>query len=423
MYIKIINPQQDGNKIYNNTGSVDQLVEYLRHEERENEKEDIPKEIFFNHTRDRISAEEVKEKINNNVKGVKVNEEKFYSIIVNPSEDEIVHIKNNDDLLRKYVRQVMENYAQNFKLKNGRKLASTDLVWYANIHNDREVKNIDLQNSELLSQKEQQRIKILQDSGNAYHELEIDHLIKRAEARERKKLDREVFRVGDKKPGLNKHVHIIVSRRDNQQNITLNPRTKQERFHIKGFQEKSARNFQSMFQYEKETLREGFYKKYNEKDQQYFDRKIEAATEQMNKHLGEEKIDADRMKKIGQDCQYSKAYFINLTKLKYKFMEGNFVHDPYFFAMRGREQKENEYLNNLDRQYFTHAGQARKGDTFQRMPSQEKTAVSAAQLLSVLGSAGRGPLMIKDTLLLDEERKKLRKFKERGRGGDNIEMG
>ena len=420
MHIKIIKPAQDGRKVYDNTGSVDRLIEYLQHEAKDAGRDE--KDIFFSETDDNVSAAEVRDQINSNVKGVRADQEKFFSIVVSPSEDELLHIRNSDEALKSYVRQVMENYAQTYKLKNHQELHSEDLVWYATIHQDREVKNLDLNNLSFLSKAEQARIGQLHDSEEEKDTKEIERIFQRAVKREQGKLDQAVFTVGDRKPGLNKHVHIVVSRRDRTQRIMLNPRTIKERFHIRGFQEKSARDFQRMFGYEKETIREGFYRGYEEKDRVYFEKKISVAADHINQHLNDEKIDAQRLQDIGERCHYSRAFFVNLNKLKYRFVQGDPTHDPYFFAERGRDQKPSEYFRTLDRGYFS---QGRQGDesSVPYAGREVTTGTSyAKRLLQQLGGINSGPGMIKETLLFDEERKRLRKYKERGQDGDNVEM-
>ena len=116
MHIKIINPERDGRKVYDNTGTVDQLVAYLQHEAKEEDKKRV--EIFFDQSRNEVSPDEVVARINGNTKGVQATQEKFFSIVVSPSEDELRHIKNDDERLRTYIRQVMENYAQSFNLRD-----------------------------------------------------------------------------------------------------------------------------------------------------------------------------------------------------------------------------------------------------------------------------------------------------------------
>lgn len=408
MHIKIINPERDGRKVYDNTGTVDQLVAYLQHEAKEEDKERV--EIFFDQSRDEVSPDEVVARINGNTKGVQATQEKFFSIVVSPSEDELRHIKNDDERLRTYIRQVMENYAQSFNLRD-QQLHSDDLVWYATIHDDREVKGLDLNNLSFLSIKEQERVGILHNRNTKQDQLDIKRIFQRAIRREQGKLDQAVWSVGDKKPGLNKHVHIVVSRRDQEQEIMLNPRTRMKRFHIRSFQVKCARDFQRMFGYEKETIQPGFYQQYSKENQQYFREKIQRATENTNEHLGKEKLDSQRMQDIGERCQYSRAYFVNLHKLKYRAQQGNMAHDPYFFVERGRDQKTSEYFRTLD----SHQG----------MVGKEPTSAAGAPLTSVarrllqgVGGLNSGPAMIKETLLLNEERKRLKKHKERGKDGD-----
>lgn len=416
MHIKIIKPQQDGRKIYDNTGGVDQLVEYLKHEAKESGAEQD--KMFFSRTENEVSADEVRSQINNNVKGVRADQEKFFSIVVSPSEEELRHIGNSDTTLKEYVRQVMENYAATFKLKNDKQLGSEDLVWYATIHQDREVRGLDLNNLSFLSKAEQAKVGALHDSGDKKDEEEIERIYQRAVKREQSKLDQEVFGVGDKKPGLNKHVHIVVSRRDVSQTIMLNPRTIKERFHIRGFQERSARDFQRMFSYERETIQEGFYRGYEEKDRAYFGSKIAAAAERINEHLEGEKIDEQKLRDIGERCHYSRAFFVNLSKLKYRFVQGDPTHDPYFFVERGRDQKPSEYFRTLDRQYYQPASK----EAFEKEYVPVSGMSAGRRMLQQIGGISSGPGMIKETLLLDEERKRLRKYKERGQDGDNIEM-
>ena len=419
MHIKIINPTKDGNKVYDNTGAVDQLVEYLQHEAKEEDRED---EMFFNQRDDGISSEEVRSSINENTKGVRADQEKFFSIVISPSEEELAHIGNKDEALRDYVRQTMQNYAEGFNLKDGRQLQSDDLVWYATIHEDRQVKNIDLNNLSFLSKAEQARVGEIHDSEDGKDKKEIEKIFQRAIRREQSKLDQEVFGVGDKKPGLNKHVHVIVSRRDIEQRVMLNPRTTKARFHIRGFQERSARDFQRMFEYEKETIQPGFYKERDDKDRVYFNEKISRAADTINAHTGSEKIDAQRLQDIGAKCNYSRAYFVNLTKLKYRFAQGNDTHDPYFFAERGRDQKASEYFRTLDRQYYGQAGKAYEEKARSEIYTESAAPSRAKKILGKLGGINSGPALIKETLLLDEERKRIKKYQERGQDSDRSEM-
>ena len=424
MYIKIVQPNKDGSKIYHNTGSVNQIIAYLRHETNKKE-EDI--NVFFNHDKEDISDIEVKEKIDSNSQRIDTDKEKFYSIIISPAEEELVHINNNNATLKKYVRQVMENYAANFQLKNGKQLTSKDLIWFAAIHSDRDIKPIDLQSQRFLSLKEAKRVKELDRSSHPSDRLEASKILEKAKERELNRYNPDHFSAGNKKPGFHKHIHIVVSRLDASQTFHLNPKTRKASFHIQGFQEKCARDFQQMFGYRQETLSKGFYQQHSQQDESYFNKKIEKTTEQINERLSYEKLDPARMQEIGKACSFSKAFFINLTKLKYRFNQGNYTHDPYFFVKNGKEQKLEDYYNKL-----SEGGAENKEERTKEHNVRQENAEYATdskgkefgtdQVIQLLGSIRGGQVAIKETLMLDEERKKLKRYQEKGRGGDNIEM-
>src|SRR5688572_9898826 len=131
MHSKIIQPGKGGRVAYDNKGTCASLMYYLSHEARENNKV----VSFFNSNRADISSGEVAAAINYNVKGLRKNEVKFYSLVISPSHQEISHLEKAgsmpnssgfptdeslsqvDEKLTLYARQVMENYAANFSLK------------------------------------------------------------------------------------------------------------------------------------------------------------------------------------------------------------------------------------------------------------------------------------------------------------------
>jgi hypothetical protein len=130
MHSKVINPRQHGRLIFNNRGSCKALVTYLGHEARE-QRQDTR---FFNQERTDVLAEDVQKVIDGNVKGLRKQQEKFYSLVLSPSEEELKHLGNDPSKLRQYARQVMENYARNFTFQrdgssHDKPLSSSDLVW------------------------------------------------------------------------------------------------------------------------------------------------------------------------------------------------------------------------------------------------------------------------------------------------------
>jgi len=192
-----------------NKGSCSTLVEYLN---KENEEKKLgEKRYFFNHDKDDILSYTVEDAIDNNHRKLSKNDAKFYMLTINPSQEELKHINCSEDKLRAYTREIMEAYASNFN-KN---LKSEDLVWFAKIE-----------------------------------EFRIDKKNKQ------------------KKPGLNWHIHVIVSRRDKLQRFKLSPLSN----HINtckgpvvgGFERNTLRArsesiFDEMFDYKREIKDSWYY--------------------------------------------------------------------------------------------------------------------------------------------------------------------
>ena len=177
-----------------NAGSSVKLVDYL-------DKEEGPGKTFFSHTEDNFLAIDVIEKIDNNKRTLKNNQDKFYMLSYNPSPREIKHLVKlttgkdiNDfnelspeekklvfDEYKNFVRDCMDVYAKNFNREKD--LTAKDLVYFGRIEEDRHYTHLD---------------------------PEVQDGIKRP---------------GDIKPGLQMHAHVIVSRMDVTQKIALSPLT------------------------------------------------------------------------------------------------------------------------------------------------------------------------------------------------------
>lgn len=196
MYTKVINPAKHGKVAFSNTGSCAAMVNYLNKENREFQL--VDNELFFDQYRNNVTSKEVLEAIDNNHKGLKRNTPKFHSLVIAPTVQELYHIRQCTENMKEYTRAVMEEYAKNFNLANGRQLSSEDLVWFA-------------------------------------------------------KLER--MRKGELTAG-SMHIHIIVSARDKSQSITLNPNiNNRNRFNRVKFSMNSERAFDKMFGFKrKESL-------------------------------------------------------------------------------------------------------------------------------------------------------------------------
>jgi hypothetical protein len=190
MYVKIHSSKKDYNR-----GSCRDLIDYL---EKENiEKGALGQEKFFDQNSSDVSYCSAQSFIDNNKGKLGKDETKFYMISVNPSKDELRHIgrkvsgrdikdisqftameqKRYDEELKDYAREVMDDYAKNFN----RGLTGESLVYFGKVEHTR------------------------------YH------------GRDSAEVKEGLYKAGDKKEGLQTHVHIVVSRMDESKKIRLSP--------------------------------------------------------------------------------------------------------------------------------------------------------------------------------------------------------
>jgi len=195
MYSKLDRLEKNELKLPVNAGSCVKLANYLNKESDDNKQ-------YFSQHEDHVSLSKVIEKIDNNKKTLKKNQEKFYSLSYNPSQKEIAHLvylttgKKVTDLaeltneektkvfaeFRNYVRDCMDIYAKNFNRE--RTLNVEDLIYFGRIEEFRHY---------------------------SYKDEEVRLGLKEK---------------GQLKEGLNLHAHVVVSRMDATQTIALSPRAK-----------------------------------------------------------------------------------------------------------------------------------------------------------------------------------------------------
>ena len=195
MYSKLDRLEKNELKLPVNAGSCVKLANYLNKESDDNKQ-------YFSQHEDHVSLSKVIEKIDNNKKTLKKNQEKFYSLSYNPSQKEIAHLvylttgKKVTDLaeltneektkvfaeFRNYVRDCMDIYARNFNRE--RTLNVEDLIYFGRIEEFRHY---------------------------SYKDEEVRLGLKEK---------------GQLKEGLNLHAHVVVSRMDATQTIALSPRAK-----------------------------------------------------------------------------------------------------------------------------------------------------------------------------------------------------
>ena len=135
MHVKI---QGGGDGVYANSGSCSAAAMYCEHERQELMDKGMKPETFFHQYSDFVSTREVIERIDNNKKKLRKEDAKFFVLTVSPSAGEQRKmgstIEERFDAFKKYIRNgVMTEYAKNFE----RGLTAADIMYYAYIHVDR----------------------------------------------------------------------------------------------------------------------------------------------------------------------------------------------------------------------------------------------------------------------------------------------
>ncbi|WP_343330513.1 DUF5712 family protein [Polaribacter staleyi] len=240
MYLEKENNDLD--KLLQKTNSID--------EKREIESR---KQFFFSHSKNNISTNEVISSIDKNIKKLGKKDAKYFAPTINFSQQELKHIIQSvtdkkevenvwklnareyelfNDKIKEYTKLIMNNYAKNFNRENKGLKSGDDLVYFAKIEHFRKFKGTD------------------------------DEVLK------------GIYKTGDLKPGINSHVHLIVSRKDKTQRLKLTPTTKERSttrtiggntYHV-GFDRMkwinmNEKSFDDFFQYKRKE-REKFINQY-----------------------------------------------------------------------------------------------------------------------------------------------------------------
>ena len=253
MYLKIHAPKEYGN----NKGSSKNLVEYL---EKENAGIDHPseEEYFFSHDQDRVSHFKVQDVLDHNHKGLKQTDSKFFMLTINPSQEELLHIGNDPAKMKDYTRDIMDQYAKDMnRIVDGKPITGDDLVYFAKLEKNRIYKQDDRTPLKEVYRLDD-RGKLNKDfyrntneHGTHTYDKTTQHAFKHnnevrkqinavkydpniPEARQEKRIkalsqqylrnaDGKVILPGNQREGLNTHVHIIVSRKDKSQTVSMSP--------------------------------------------------------------------------------------------------------------------------------------------------------------------------------------------------------
>jgi len=243
MYITIT-PQKLGGTY--SQSSAD-FVGYLEKENQGLEQENL--EHFFNQYGDEISAEEVVKDIDGNGAKLKKTEPKFYSITVSPSKYELNRLQNSNEDLKKYTRELMKDYVASFNREiNGRPITIDDIKYYAKIEHERTFKGTDKQIQEnqpyatkILQLKTE--IRNIQDGRAEGNIKKMNRKIAKLERQAPHQQNGKRIVQGMAKDGNQSHIHIIVSRKDASNSISLSPGSKHKASEVEMHGKKVKRGF------------------------------------------------------------------------------------------------------------------------------------------------------------------------------------
>ncbi|SFN40674.1 hypothetical protein SAMN04487989_101238 [Bizionia echini] len=233
-------------------------ADFVGYLEKENEGlKEAEMEHFFNQYGDEISAEEVVKEIDGNTAKLKKKEPKFYSITVSPSKYELKKLQNNSQDLKTYTREIMKDYVASFNREiNGRPITIDDIKYYAKIEHQRTFKGTDFQ----IKENQPYATKILQlkteirkiQEGRAEGNIKkMKKEISKLESQAPHQQNGKRIVQGMKKDGNQSHIHIIVSRKDASNSVSLSPGSKHKASEVEMHGKNVKRGFDRDQFYEK----------------------------------------------------------------------------------------------------------------------------------------------------------------------------
>lgn len=298
MYAKLINPKMHGKEAYNNQGSASRALNYLTQEARRSGRD----AVFFDGASEQVEAETLRHALDTNVKGLRANEAKFYSLVLSPSQAELSHIGNDEEKLRAYTRRVMADYAATFSLPGVGQGAvqEKDLVWGAIIHRERQHRG-------------------------------TDPAVRAGAARP-----------GQPREGLQTHIHIVVSARDQAQKVTLNPGGRVRRFSLRDWQEQAGETFRQQFGYEgPRVARQARPAPAPGEYHAGRAARIAERVAKLNRQVAPgQELDAERVQQLGQGRGYDKIFYFRLRALEGRAAAGQPIDNAYHLLATGREQPD-----------------------------------------------------------------------------------
>ena len=300
MYITI-SPQKIGPAF---SSSVADFVDYL---EKEN-TDRLPdaQEYFFNQTQEKITRDQVIKEIDGNTAKLKTTEPRYYSLTINPSQKELQHIKNDPEKLKAYTREVMKDYAASFNREiNGRPVQVSDIKYYAKMEFSRTFKERDKEvrenapfNNKIAQLKNELRKVQRGEIPGHPHNIRKEILSLQREAPH--KIEGKLIDEGTPKQGNQTHLHLIVSRKDQSNTVSLSPGSKYKASEVslhgkivkRGFDrdrffEKAEKTFDQKFNYKRNFVEQyNARKTYLQSPQKYYSMILKLPTNERKAAMG-----------------------------------------------------------------------------------------------------------------------------------------
>ena len=213
-----------------NDGYSQSSSDFVSYLEKENErKSTLEQEHFFNQYGKEITGAEVIKEIDGNTAKLKKKEPKFYSITVNPSKRELKQLKDSKKDLKTYTRELMKDYAKAFHREiNGKDVSVDDIKYFAKIEYERTFKGADKEIREnqpyatkVLALKYE--IRAIEEGRNMGNIKKLENQISRLEKEAPHQQNGKRIVRGMPKEGSQTHIHIIVSRKDMSNSVSLSP--------------------------------------------------------------------------------------------------------------------------------------------------------------------------------------------------------
>ena len=386
-YVKFDDPKS----FADNKGSCSTFINYLS---KEDFREGLSKEFFFNHIVARIPDFEITQTIDRNKQGLGANDAKFYTGSINFSQKELEFIGNDATKIRNYTIMVMERYASQFN----RSVTIDDLNWYAKIEHTRTFKGDD------------EAVKL------------------------------GLHSQGDSKEGLQTHVHFIIGRKSKDGKRKLSPKTNHRAttsgpimggFNRNEFKQESEEIFDRMFGYFRpieesyqyyNTLKNGdpdsLVNKVNEratvnfKHQTYRSLRNVQKEEKIRKLAnficfgGKEKsvkkLDVDSLILVEQRNKYSSSVYRSLINLNEKMKSGQI---PIEYDLTGMVLEYAKFLNQQN--HKAESVEQAKVVVLESENSNQSSGMSWHQSLSVLHTS--------DSFDMENDPEEVRKRKKKRR--------